>query len=112
MNKLYFKLIENLPINPDSPIKGKDLARKLNVTQPTLRKMIETLREQGYPITMSNKYPSGYWLTNNYDEIDKAVSTIKSHAQAELKTSKNLELAIPMTKKQALKQIKKEITNV
>lgn len=108
MNNLYFQLIQNLPTDVDSPIAAKDLAEKLRVTPEFLRKMINTLREQGYAIGSRNVYPNGYWLAQSFTEIEETIKTLVSHAASENEVANNLQNATIKTKRQALKLIKKE----
>jgi hypothetical protein len=71
------------------PIRMNDLAIKAKVTERKLRLIIAEIREknliEGYVLCSDD---SGYWISNDADEINQWLSRYLSYAFSMIKTSK------------------------
>ena len=68
--------ITDIPIGRENAITREELMRKTGLSDRTIRREIEcyrrTLPEDGY-IVMSTSHGTGYWRTNDKDEIDQFI---------------------------------------
>ncbi|XVG95847.1 HTH domain-containing protein [Eubacteriales bacterium KG125] len=72
------------------PVSRSELSNWIGIDDRAVRKAIERLRLQGYPIC-STSQKKGYWLSDNKEEIDKVIKEFRSKALKMLVTARNME---------------------
>lgn len=75
------------------PASRSELSNWIGIDDRAVRKAIERLRLQGYPIC-STSHKKGYWLSDNEEEINNVIREYRSKAFKMLKTARALERGI------------------
>lgn len=86
----YLYILELIPTGSDKPVQLPDLAYYTNFEERTVKRMIQQLRLDGYPII---SHPDGgYFIPYRYSSQDmwlanKFVSTMKAQAYSRIKVA-------------------------
>lgn len=72
------------------PVSRSELSNWIGIDDRAVRKAIERLRLQGYPIC-STSHKKGYWLSDNEEEINNVIREYRSKAFKMLKTARSME---------------------
>lgn len=90
----YFKnlVINTLAIGKENAIKQSDIADKTGLNKREIRRIMQSLRHDGYPIC-STTY-DGYWLAKNKEDIEQSLTQLS----AQVKTLQETIVALLDTK--------------
>lgn len=80
LTELQAKILEILGKGKENALTGKDLKKRLpNYSERKIRKTIESLRHEKYPILSSATQPFGYYLPGNQQEVDECLKMMRSY---------------------------------
>ena len=69
-----------------NPIKNIELRKGTNLSERQIKKLIESFRQQGYPILASREKPFGYFWASSVLEIEEFERTFLNQARTTFKT--------------------------
>lgn len=77
-----------IPYGKGDAIKSKEIYHKTGIKPRTLRSIVNSLRDEGYPIC-SNSY-NGYWIPLTSVEIRETINQLQNHINTLTLTINNL----------------------
>lgn len=82
-------MLEHLPIGKRKAISRNDLVFVTGYCDRRVRKEIEKLQEEGYPVC--NCMENGYYIAGSEKEFDEYIRIIKAYEKSIIEKRKNLE---------------------
>lgn len=75
-------IVDFIPKKEHGTIKGRELAKLLNIEEPTVRKLINEQRSNGTPICSCQK---GYYYSEDVHDVERTIAFLQSRISTQLK---------------------------
>lgn len=82
-------ILSYIPKGRDNAITRQELCRRTGLDDRTVRKLIETARNEGAPI-LSSSHVSGYWQSDDLNEIKRYLNELENRCKSVSRSAQSL----------------------